>query len=374
MDTVVFPHIFAGGFMDSTLNFKFGSRDTISSIVMSDSNWAILNTFPYPVTKDSTALIIIRYKPQTPGLHTGTISLVAGSNVAMNISLIGSGLSPFPRATASINFGVVPLWREADTTFTLHMNGLAPISSIQISDSDWSVLNSQPIQIRQEDSSVVLNILYQPRSVMEHQGNLSLMFGHDTLGLVSLSGNTSPFVRKIGDCYIFLASPSSALDSVLYTTTDHPFVSSARTDIGNSINWITIDSSGDFFMWDLGGTPGEVRLPIVTGTPYSLVAQGYDSSMFGLYNENYEGFREGSSNIAIGSVSLTCELVSANAFFSSYLRPTYNLNADSLLAAYSPGIGFFTSIDNYSYHTSDPNLTGPWVHESYKLIRFHLKR
>jgi hypothetical protein len=241
-----------------------------------------------------------------------------------------------PTATATIDFGVVPLWRETDTIFTLHLNSLDSITAILLSDSDW-IIQKVPIAIRKTDSSVVLNIRYQPRSPSKHVGNIVLLMGNDTLGLISLNGNTSPFVRHIGDTYIF--QTLTGLDTIRVTSIPDSFHASGISFFDLSLNYGTVDSSGDLLL-DLTLNPS--RMPVST-----CIAANQTYHETGVRSN----FRDYSWNASCGSdttiifegASLDCINVQGNGSYSYFWNGDQGMGIKSLSLVYSPSIHFFTA-------------------------------
>jgi hypothetical protein len=288
---------------------------------------------------------------------------------------MGKNSSPIPplAANASLDFGVVPLWREADTNFVLHLNTTDSITSVLTSDSDWKLLNSSPLIIFKQDSTAALNIRYQPESLKYHVGTILLFSGQDTLGLVSLKGSTSAFVRHVGDSYIFQTS-SGVLDSVVVSKLPLAFSCSLKTHIASELGSVAQDSNGDWIMGNIGDALGRIRLPIATGIPFDSSFSGFDSTMFGEYNGGYHAALANDTINQVENEKFASRLIDATGQFTSYKRPEYHGSGGFFHASYIDSIAMLCSIQDWYWNSTSYGYEGPGYYETYHLIRFHFHR
>ncbi|MDP4198834.1 MAG: hypothetical protein Q8922_02570 [Bacteroidota bacterium] len=253
--------------------------------------------------------------------------------------------------SATIDFGTVPLWREADTAYALHLNRLDSITSVALSDSDFTLLNS-PLSIRKQDSTVSLNIRYQPQSIANHAGSLLLLAGNDTVAMVSLTGGTSPFERHVGDSYVF-ADTGGRLDSVWVSAL--PLTLMGGFDVRG-------EEGGDWIVGDCGPCRYTMRLPFISRIPYSE-GKAVDTPYLHC-SENFEQFISDTTTFILNEAVLSTEMVST---YDSYdFRNRFGGSGSGEFATYveyAPAIAFVVR----------------WIAEgpcpvNYRLIRFHLRR
>jgi hypothetical protein len=279
----------------------------------------------------------------------------------------GKSSVPITTATASIDFGVIPLWREADTTFTLRLSGTDSITSVLISDSDWFLSNTQ-ITIRKKDSTVMLNLAYQPESISNHVGSMYLLSGQDTVAFVSLKGGTSQFERHIGDSYVY--QTSFGFDSISVTGLPLTVVASDSGFLAQELERAWVDNNGDLLLDGMGGGLGSVRLPIVSGIPYYSSSNGTPDTVLGGFLTWYAtADTVADTTIWVGDFELHSKIVTAyeSDSWQAWGGSEYSSGSETLRDTYCSDIGFFTSMHGY-------RVGGGTFDEEYNLIRFHLKR
>lgn len=284
-------------------------------------------------------------------------------------------------ATATIDFGTVPLWREADTTFTLRLNRIDSITSIVMSDSDFTLLNA-PLTIRKQDSTVTLDIRYQPESIANHAGSLLLLAGKDTLAAVSLKGGTSPFERHMGDSYVFQDSLGH-LDSVWISELPLAIKTSDSTLVDQIYRSAQLIANGDWsvqllspsYAFPFYAFPVVVGLPIATFTPFDSNWSGINTSGSGSSWHDMvadSGWRSPSVD-SVDHVRISVNLILAKT--EEYLRAHLWESdvTEAFTGNYSDDIGFFTWASD-DYQSSQPSNNTITQRMNYHLLRFHLRR
>lgn len=101
-------------------------------------------------------------------------------------------------ALDTINFGIDPLWREADSTLALKIPKSVPVTSIMIVDRNFILLDTTFA-----NDTLRISLRFQSKTLSNHSGQCLIFSSADTLANLTLIGETSPFERRVGDSYIY---------------------------------------------------------------------------------------------------------------------------------------------------------------------------
>jgi hypothetical protein len=280
----------------------------------------------------------------------------------------------------TINFGKDPLWREADTTITINLASNEPITSIVIADSNFSLLDTS-----QRNDTLRISLRFQAQSLGNHSSNCLVFSKQDTLAKLTLLGETSPFERHIGDSYVFLDSLNT-IDSIWISALPLTFSTRDSEDADLLFRSAVLKQKGDWIvqpqpvpLYPAGDSHG--MLPVTSLAPSDVGWQGtFDTDYHYPTQGKYESYTLHSDAGLIALPELIAgywfnetRITMSDAYFIKARFVDFNISG-TFSGNYST-IGFFVS---YSYSGSEQGYNGPYIsqssHNSYRLLRFHLRR
>src|SRR5579864_4513153 len=95
---------------------------------------------------------------------------------------------PLHTTLDTVNFGLDPLWREADTTIVLKFSKSEPVTSIAISDPNFILLDTM-----QKNDTLRISLRFQPQTLSNYSSQCLILSKKDTLANLALLGQTSAF-------------------------------------------------------------------------------------------------------------------------------------------------------------------------------------
>ncbi len=281
----------------------------------------------------------------------------------------------------TIDFGTVPLWRKADTVIKLKLSS-NPLS-LADSISGLNFFRYDSLR-RSPDSTVTIPLRYQPESVMPHQGTLALLSGKDTLALIALMGNTSPFERHVGDSYVFV-DDSGKLDSVWVSSLPLTFSSTGKDEADQIYRSIVMKQDSNWVAQlntPFAANSTQAILPIRSldssgtswqgtfDTDYRFPTQG----TWQIYNESSSAIPK-DTNELVGNLHLSLDKIILGYHYFCKGRFVMLIMSEQYNWEYSPEIGFFVTLsevlsnENQQYG-QDEKIDAS---KTYRLVRFHLR-
>jgi len=281
---------------------------------------------------------------------------------------------PQQQALDTINFGIDPLWREADTTITIKLASNEPVTSIEIAYSNFS--NFSLLDTSQRNDTLRISLRFQPQSLGNHSSQCLVFSKQDTLSKLILLGEATPFERRIGDSYIF-ADSLGKLDSIWVSALPMTFSTSDSTaDVDRFLRSATLEPSGDWKVQPQGlpspnPLPQDTHgiLPVVTHTP-SQVNWGYTLLTYSLSSSaDMTGTTEFAGGFWFDKtiITMTDRYHLQDRFTDIFINGSFSGNYTS--------VGFFVT---YSYSWTPEGSYGGFTYSpisnSHRLLRFHLQR
>jgi hypothetical protein len=284
------------------------------------------------------------------------ISTLCACSQSINITQPPATTSRFVSDT--IDFGIDPLWREADTTFSLLLPSHNAISSIVFSDSNFTLLDTSRI-----NDSLRISLRFQPQSLANHSGYCLLLSKQDTLARFSLFGKASPFERKVGDSYVYAGYHRWDLGDVSQTI-DSVWIEKLPMHFRTNDSHVDYGTAGD--IWGAAGltASGDWKtffflIPVVTIESFDSTGNDYHTSHY-------------STPDTIILSHFTARSVGSFEHVVHRYGQVRTEDEYDLSGTYCRDIGNFLDLRVELHHTE---YLGTQVNiNSYHLLRFHLRR
>ncbi|MEP7339380.1 MAG: choice-of-anchor D domain-containing protein, partial [Acidobacteriota bacterium] len=153
---------------------------TVSSITSSSPQFSVTSpASPFNVAAGASAIVNLRFAPNSAGLKTGTLSINSNDpgRARVDVALAGTGLAPLLEVTPqSLNFGNVATGESLIMKLTVRNTGNAPlaITSITSSDPQFSASLLTGAFTLPAGGSIIVNVRFAPASAGAKTGTLSI--------------------------------------------------------------------------------------------------------------------------------------------------------------------------------------------------------
>lgn len=169
---------------DSTMkSFKIyntgGTNLNISNITTSNSGFSVVGSTSFSVSPNDSATVTVKFKPLTPGLKTGTLTVTSNDPDTPNLDISLSGYaSIISEANISsnvdtLNFNSVAVDLESNSSFKIYNTGTATldVSDVVINGNNFTLLSSTSFSVPVNDSATI-SVKFRPSAVTNYNGSV----------------------------------------------------------------------------------------------------------------------------------------------------------------------------------------------------------